>query len=142
MGGKKQKPKPKYKPAKIRVKPSEPRLVVFISSLMGKMKGERDTAYRTIDSFPITRPWAFEYTSASSQNVDDAYLSKVRTCDIFLMILGKDYSEPVVLEYRTAIESRKPTLIFVTAGEKDEKQTEFIDSLPPKYAPYTDSERP
>src|SRR5438105_420328 len=101
MGGKRKKHKPTYRPKpKPRPRPtepvaeySEPALVVFVSSLIDKMPKEREAIQKVIDSVPITRSWKFEDTPASSQPVQDAYLSKVRTCDIFVLVLGYEYSK-------------------------------------------------
>jgi hypothetical protein len=133
VGRRQNKKKPTYKPKKPKVESSEPPLLVFVSSVMNKLKEERDTIYHTIHSMQLARPWVFEYTPASSQSSVEIYLSKVRECDIFLLLLGSEYSQPVVHEYETAVESGKPVLLFIHTGNKDEKQKEFIDLLRPKY---------
>jgi hypothetical protein len=76
MGAKRKKHKPSYKAPKRRIEELEPPLLVFVSSLIDKMKEERDLADRAIRSIPLTRPWLFEYTPASSQPVRDSYLTK------------------------------------------------------------------
>ena len=135
MGGKRKKHKPTYKPVKRRVEPSEPPLLVFISS-RGSMTEERKLVHSTIKSIPITRPWSFEYTSASSQAIEDSYLSEVRRCEIFLLLLGKDYSDRVAREYQTAIETKKPILAFIDEEPKEQQQHEFINLLPFRSASY------
>jgi len=102
------------------------------------MTEERNLVHLTIDSIPITRPWSFEYTSASSQEIKESYLSKVRECEIFLLLLGENYSDHVAREYQAAVEERKPILAFIYSGQKETRQDEFIQALPFKPAPYTE----
>lgn len=150
MGGKKRKHKPSYKPAKPQKpkkelmktssEPAESPLLVFVSSLIDKMREERDAVHDAILSIPIARPWLFEYTPASSQETEEAYLSKVRESDIFIILLGAEYSKAVEREYQTAVENKKPILAFVQKGEKSPEQNAFISSLSTKYASYTGPE--
>jgi hypothetical protein len=133
VGRRQTKKKPTYKPKKPKVERSEPSLLVFISSVMGAMKKERDTLYHTIHSIQIARPWLFEYSPASFQDSVETYLKKVQECDIFVLLLGADYSEPVVREYETAAENGKRILVFTHTAEKDENQKAFIELLRPKY---------
>ena len=74
---------------------------------------ERDAAVRAIDSLPITRSWAFEYSPASADAVDESYLEKVDECDIFLLILGAELTDPVEREYARAAALGKRRLVFV-----------------------------
>jgi hypothetical protein len=148
MGGKRKKHTPTYKPKnkpkdnppQKPIEPSEPPLIVFISSLIDKMMSERDTVDRAIRSIPIIRPWRFERTPASSQPVEESYLSKVRECDLFIILLAHDYSEAVAREYQIAVESNKPVLAFIQNGERSPEQNELIKSLGIKYARYTNSD--
>lgn len=148
MGGKRKNHKPKYKPksspkelpAIPLIQQSEPPLVVFISSLIDKMISEREAVDRAIRSIPITGSWRFECTPASSQPLDESYLSKVRDCDIFVILLGPEYSAPVAKEHQVAVESKKPVLAFVKKGERSPEQNDLIRSLGVKYAPYINSE--
>ena len=148
MGGKRKKLKPKYKPkpqpkevtTQHTVQRSEPQLVVFISSRIDDMMNERDAVDRAVSSIPITGHWRFENTPASSQPLEESYLSHVRSCDIFVILLGPKYSEAVALEHQTAVENKKPVLAFAQKGEKSPEQNEFINSLGVKYAAYTNSD--
>jgi hypothetical protein len=145
MAGKRRKHKPRYQPKKERVdrvpESSEPiyseaPLIVFISSLIDKMKEERAAVDRAISLIPIMRKWKFEDTPASSQSLEESYLSKVRTCDIFVLVLGGEYSVPVTREYETALAAGKPILVFVHNGAKDTEQHKLISSIPTRYASY------
>ena len=114
-------------------------LLVFVSSLIDKMRRERDAVDRAVRSIPITQPWLFENTPASSQEVEESYLSKVRECNLFVLLLGYDYSAAVAREYQTAVETGRPILAFIQEGEKSTEQNEFIRSLRTKYAFYSSS---
>jgi hypothetical protein len=137
MGGKKQKHKTRFKFKKRKIKFLEPPLTVFLSSLINKMMPERDAADRAVHSILITRSWRFEHAPASSQEVEDSYLSKVRTCDIFVLILAYDYSDAVAREYQTVVEGGKPVLVFIDSGPKDDKQAAFIESLRFRHTSYS-----
>jgi hypothetical protein len=136
MGAKRKKHKPSYKAPKRRIEELEPPLLVFVSSLIDKMKEERDVADRAIRSIPLTRPWLFEYTPASSQPVRDSYLTKVRECDIFVLILGQEYSAEVTREYETAVETSRPILVFVDGCPREARQEEIFRSIGTKRVTY------
>jgi hypothetical protein len=133
MGGKRQKHKTRNKTPKRKIKQSEPPLVVFISSLIDTMMEERNAVERGVLDNPITVHWRFEDTPASSQPLEESYLSRVRTCDFFVLVLGVGYSKPVVREYETALETNRPILAFVYDGKKEPEQEELVRSLRKKY---------
>jgi hypothetical protein len=125
------------------VRQAEPDLVVFVSSRIDvEMREHRDAVIAKIRSIPITRDWAFEYAPASSQEPEESYLSKVRACDIFILLLGSDYSQWVSREYQVAMQTGKPILAFVFAAAKSAQQEEFVHSLDKivKWAPYTNAD--
>ena len=97
-------------------------LLVFISSIMDKqvedLSEERDAAVATIDSLPITRSWAFEYSPASADTADETYLDRVDDCDIFLLILGEELTDPVEKEYARAASLEKRRLVFAKNVEQ------------------------
>jgi ribosomal protein S18 acetylase RimI-like enzyme len=92
-------------------------LVVFISSVMDTsvddLTAERRSAVETINALPITRSWAFEFSPASADPLDESYMDKVDECDIFLLILGTEITEPVRREYDRAVTLKKRRLVFV-----------------------------
>ncbi len=88
-------------------------LLVFISSVISGMAAERRAAQAAIRAIPLTRPWLFEFTSASALPLADSYLSKVRECDIFVLLLGRAVTDPVKEEARTAKAASKPRLVFL-----------------------------
>jgi Domain of unknown function (DUF4062) len=146
MRRKKNKPKRKNKSVYSYSKPnasnessiiqSEAPLLVFVS-YRGSMEAEREIVRSAIASIPIMRSWIFKYAPASSQTIEDSYLSKVRECELFILLLGLEYSEAVANEYHTAVEAGKPILAFVKAGDRDDKQNEIVRSIPTRYITYT-----
>lgn len=125
---------------------TEQPLVVFISSVMrtevDDLSAEREATKATIDSLPITRSWAFEYSPASADPPDETYLDKVDECDIFVLILGAEITAPVAKEYARAKALNKRRLVFIKRMKKrsakaDEWLSERTDV---KYAVFQDAE--
>jgi GNAT superfamily N-acetyltransferase len=77
------------------------------------LQAERDACVSAIEALPLTRPWAFEYSNASADPVKQTYLDKVDACDIFVIILGAEITEPVENEYSRACEREKRRLVFL-----------------------------
>ena len=122
----------------------EPKLTIFISSMIGPLWDERAAVEEAIlTGIPLARTWVFERAPASSEEITESYLARVRECDIYLLILGEDISDPMKDEYRTAVECEKPRLCFVQEGvERTQALEEFLPTLQAdvKYAPFTDEE--
>ncbi len=99
---------------------SELPLLVFVSSVMKveDLKAERKACVAAIDSLPLTRSWAFEFSPASTDSAEDTYLEKVDQCDIFILILGAELTDPTEREYERAVGRGKPRLVFVKKAEK------------------------
>jgi tetratricopeptide (TPR) repeat protein len=122
----------------------QPKLTVFISSMIGPLWDERAAVEEAIRmGIPLARTWVFERAPASSEEIAESYLARVRECDVYLLILGQDVSDPVKAEYRTAVECGKPRLCFVQEGvERTEALKEFLPVLQAdvKYATFSDEE--
>ena len=116
----------------------EPDLLVFVSSVIRGMDKEREIVERSIRSIPVARPWRFETTPASSQEVEASYLSKVRECDIFILLIGDSDSEAVRREYETALEASKPVLAFVAEVDRPPELQAFVASIRSKYGVYSE----
>lgn len=112
---------------------SEQSLVVFISSVMDhNLQEARDTVCNCLINTEIFVPWAFEYTPASSERVDEGYLRKVKECDFFVWIPEKEISPPVEAEIREAINSKRHILVFPRdCAKRDNLVDEYIDKLKP-----------
>jgi tetratricopeptide (TPR) repeat protein len=120
----------------------EPQLNIFVSSMIGPLWGERAAVEEAIRTgTPLARTWVFERAPASSEEISESYLARVRECDIYLLILGQDISDPVKAEYQTARECDKPRLCFVQEGvERTQALEEFLPTLRAdvKYATFSD----
>ena len=92
---------------------SESELVVFISSVMSpELESARRLAVKTVDSIDVGRPWAFEYTPASSQSPQDEYLSEVRKADFVIWLVGQETTAPVADEINECMASNGRLLVF------------------------------
>ncbi|NIO67474.1 MAG: DUF4062 domain-containing protein [Anaerolineae bacterium] len=109
----------------------QPQLTIFISSMIGPLWDQRAAIEEAITTgIPLARPWVFERAPASSEEITESYLARVRECDIYLLILGDDISDPVKEEYQTAVECDKPRLCFVQEGvEPTPALQEFLPTL-------------
>ncbi len=120
----------------------ESELLVFISSIMNKdlddLTQEREEAEKAIQSLYLTAPWRFESTPASSERVDLVYLNKVKACDLFIVILNKSITKPVLREYDEANRNKKPILVFIkkNGDVRTPDLKAFIGSLQIKYREY------
>lgn len=106
-------------------------LVIFVSSVMDKrledLATERDAAIQAISSLRITRPWAFENAPASSDPPVQTYLEKVDECDLFVLILGSELTDPVEREYQRAVSLGKPRLVFIkNVSKRTPRATEWL----------------
>ena len=71
----------------------EPKLTIFISSMIGPLWDERAAVEGAIKTgIPLARTWVFERAPASSEAITESYLARVRECDIYLLILGQGIS--------------------------------------------------
>ena len=92
---------------------SESDLLVFISSVMtDELRWAREEAVRTFKSFHFAQPWAFEFTPASSEPPDDAYLRKARDADFMVWLVGSRTSQAVVREVNARMATGGRLLVF------------------------------
>ena len=110
-------------------------LVVFVSSIIAGLEAERRAVQAAIQEIPLTRPWLFEFSPASSQPLDESYLRNVRGCDIFVLLLTKRLSDPVRAEVEAAQAAGKPLLVFVGDAAPGEVVA-YAQGLGVKYATF------
>ncbi len=115
-------------------------LVVFVSSVIAGLEAERQAVRAALQTIPLTRPWVFEFSPASSLPLAESYLSQVRRCDIFLLLLGDRVTDPVKAEVETAQAAGKPLLVFVGQGAPSQV-VEYAQSLGVKYATFGSPEQ-
>ncbi len=117
----------------------EPDLLVFISSVMDdELSKARCIVQKVFRESPITRPWAFEYTPASSTSPEDEYLEKVRCADFVVWLVGSKTTLPVVNEINTCMNSSRRLLIFRLPRNNRDKKTNDLLSNVKNYAKWQD----
>ncbi|MBI5303684.1 MAG: twin-arginine translocase TatA/TatE family subunit [Chloroflexi bacterium] len=109
---------------------SERPLLVFVSSLMNPkcddLIAERAAAKKAIEALPVSRSWRFEDSPASPEAAPRVYLRKVKECDIFVLVLGKEITYPVLREYATARKHKRPRLAFLKKCERTPATQQFV----------------
>ena len=119
------------------------RLKVFISSVQKELQEERAALGGLLATDPFLAssivPRLFEEYPAPLRPNTQAYLDLLRTCHVYLLIIGKEYGEPLAdglsathQEYRLAQQQKLPTLVCVKgdAGfEREEKEKAFLAAV-------------
>ena len=113
-------------------------LSVFVNSVITGMTAERQATQAAIERIPLSRPWLFEFSPASALPLEESYLSRVRGCDIFVLLLSAAVTGPVKREVETAQAERKPLLVFLDAAAPPDVAA-YARSLGVKYATYRDA---
>lgn len=108
-------------------------LQVFVSSVMDPKRedliAERAAAKNAIQEIRLTRAWRFEDSPASPASARWVYLKKVEECDIFVLVLGKEATRPVMREYWRARKNKKPRLVFLKEGERTSEAQSFLNII-------------
>ena len=92
---------------------SESNLLAFISSVMNdELNCARKVVKQACKSIWFIRPWAFEFTPASSEPPDQGYLRKVREADFVFWLIGTETTQPVVDEITTCMDAGRRLLAF------------------------------
>ena len=111
---------------------SKKNITVFISSSMKELEYDREIIDETLQVMNMDSV-LFEIFPAFSQSAREAYLTELNDCDIFIMVLWKVLTEPVIEEYREAIKKNKPILILIKTlvdnENRDDNMKQFIDEL-------------
>ena len=121
---------------------SEDDLLVFISSVMkDEMETARNTVVETCSLYPLTRPWAFEFTPSSSETPSKGYLRKVREADFVIWLIGGETTQPVVDEVTTCMTAGRRLLAFMLPSEFRSEVTEDLISQVSAYAKWAEVAR-
>ena len=97
---------------------SESDLQAFISSVMrDELNCARKVVKQACESIRFIRPWAFEFTPASSEPPDQGYLRKVKEADFVFWLIGKETTQPVVDEITTCMSAGRRLLAFELPSE-------------------------
>jgi hypothetical protein len=114
---------------------------VFISSILNvsleDLLQERRVIREVVESHRFLKAWAFEKAPASFEDLDESYLRNVDECDIFVVIVGAEASNPVAAEVQRAKQKNKPILIFAKAVSNRKPMAQMLlDNAGRKYAPF------
>jgi hypothetical protein len=111
----------------------EPRLVAFISSVMDhELEAARARVESVLSTAPFLLTWAFENTPASSQDVDESYLEKVRRSAFVFWLVGTRTTDPVKREVEEALASNRRLIVLKLPAEKrDATTTALLERVRP-----------
>lgn len=102
-------------------------LRAFISSVMtSELEWARKEATRALHIPGLVLPWAFEFTPASSEQVDKGYLRHVRESELVIWLVGSTTSDPVCDEVHEALASQRRLLIFLLPAPAKDTRTENL----------------
>jgi hypothetical protein len=118
---------------------------VFISSVMRvaveDLLSERTAVHEIVCSYDFLTPWAFERAPASSEDLERSYLRPVEECDIFILIIGSEVTDPVIEESIRAKELDKHVLVFVKKVARQSQAVRLLlTQLDKKYASFTSTD--
>jgi hypothetical protein len=106
------------------------------------MRAVRDRVESVLTGPPFLQPWAFEHTPASSQDVDEAYLEKVRRSAFVFWLVGSRTTDPVKREIEEAIAAdRRLIVLKLPTGERDATTEALLRRVQP-VAKYRELTRP
>jgi len=102
---------------------------VFISSVQKEFAEEREAMHHHLLSDPVLHlffdPILFEKLPANGEQPQQVYLKEVSLCDIFIILIGKDYGyetaegiSPTELEYQLAQKNGKFSLAFIKSDSE------------------------
>ena len=98
-----------------------------------ELEWARTEARQTFKDCPIARPWAFEFTPASSEPATDAYLRKVGDADFVVWLVGSQTTQPVVNEINTSIATGRRLLVFQLPADDRDALTQQLLCTASKY---------
>lgn len=109
------------------LRPGEPPLLAFVSSVMvEELQPARDRVVHVLDDAPFLLPWAFEYTPASSEDLDWSYLEKVRRAAFVFWLVGASTTDPVEREIQEAVSANRRLIIMLLPAESRDERTEHL----------------
>jgi len=110
-----------------RIGAGEPELRAFVSSVMTTdLQWARDATVATLRAAPYLLPWAFEFTPASSEDVEEGYLRHVREADFVVWLVKDTTSDPVENEIREALAADRRLWVFRFATSGQDDRTEAL----------------
>lgn len=105
---------------------------VFISSVTYQLAEERQALKRLLQVVPPYEPLLFEDFTARNRTPRDACLAGVDACDVYVLLLGPRYGDPLAdsgiapteEEFTRARRSNKPILVFVKDSEEADEPSQ------------------
>ena len=88
-----------------------------------EMQRAREIVVEAIESVEFGRPWAFEFSPASSESADDSYLRKVREADFVAWLVSGETTQPVIMEVNEAIAAGRRLLAFKLPSDQRDCNT-------------------
>jgi hypothetical protein len=112
----------------------EPPLLAFISSVMDEeFDSARSCVEEVLGAAPFLLPWAFEHTPASGQDVQVAYLEKVRRSVFVFWLVGSRTTDPVIKEVQEALAAgRRLIVLLLPAETRDEATMALLEQVRPR----------
>lgn len=94
------------------------RLDVFLSSSQKEFEDIRKSLEKEISALPFLSCRLLEKRGAKPIDTTQASLQASRSCDIYIGLFGRVYSETTIKEYKEADKKFKPILVYVKKLEK------------------------
>ena len=117
------------------IRPSEDPLLVFISSRQDEeMSPARALAIKEVESFPLTKVWAFEDAPASSEAARDRYIRNAGRADIVIWLIGSTTTNPVTEEINACMRDQGRILAFKLPATERDDETEALIKRVSDYA--------
>ncbi len=101
---------------------------IFVSSALNELENEREIAREVIDELNM-QPGMFELLPAMSKSLEDSYLDKVESCELFLLILDQSVRPAVREEYLAARNKGKPVIVFLKRSLRARADEPTINEL-------------
>lgn len=120
-----------------------PKEIIFISSVQKEFAAERKALAAYIREDELLKlffePYLFEEVAATGENPGAVYLKEVKSCDIYVGLLGADYGfedregiSPTEREFEAAQETHKPCWVFIKGDStlsRHPKEAAFIEKV-------------
>ena len=117
------------------IRPSEEPLMVFVSSRQdAELSRPRALAIKEVDSFPLTKVWAFEDAPASSEAARDRYIRNAGRADLVIWLIGSSTTTPIVEEVSACMRAQGRLLAFKLPATERNDETEALISKVSDYA--------
>jgi predicted HTH transcriptional regulator len=110
---------------------------IFISSVQKEFKEERVALRDFVTRDPLCRRYfevfLFEDMPARDRHPDSVYLEEVRSCDVYVCLLGNEYGaqdskgiSPTEHEFCEATKQGKARLLFIKTGDDDNRHKKTV----------------